>query len=576
MRAEIRFAPHGTLQHELVKPTAAVRRADAFVALLCLSDWQRGGTFDSAKFDDDLALFVSSLRGAVEQLPFVALVLCPARPSAQQTKFSAAAMTLRALELPRLRVLDARELAGAYAVCEMHDVVADELGHVPYTDEMWCALGAICSRGVLPALAPPLKVVVVDCDYTLWHGAVGELGAAGVSVEPRHAQLQARLIDLRERGVLIALCSRNEEADVWAAFERASGMLLSREHVSAFRIAPALAKGAAVRALCVELRCAAEHVIFVDDNPAEVAAVRAALPAAACWVFPQTHAEAKAQLPHVWRLEVPHAAPSAEDGARAASLAAARAGAASLRRAAPSRAEYHAALGVRIDVSSLADADAAVRERLLQLHERTNQFNTWKRRPPPPAALAAAEGVAIRVADRFADYGLVGAALCARGDGGVLYALSFCMSCRVLGRGVEHAILRALGNLAADAAAETVAVGACAAPRNAPVLAFLRAVAAATPGAREAEGGELCAPAGAFDGAWAEAPPPERWLCFPRRRCVPSNLTQRRTAPPTMTRPTRRRTARLLRRAPTRRRRRRRRRRRACDWPTAFAGCRSS
>ena len=299
VRAEIRFAPYGTLQHELVKPTAAVRRADAFVALLCLSDWQRGGTFDAAKFDDDLALFVSSLRGAVEQLPFVALVLCPARPSAQQTKFSAATMTLRALELPRLRVLDARELAGAYAVCEMHDVVADELGHVPYTDEMWCALGAICSRGVLPALAPPLKVVVVDCDYTLWHGAVGELGAAGVSVEPRHAQLQARLIDLRERGVLIALCSRNEEADVWAAFERASGMLLSREHVSAFRIAPALAKGAAVRALCVELRCAAEHVLFVDDNPAEVAAVRAALPAAACWVFPQTHAEAKTQLPHV-------------------------------------------------------------------------------------------------------------------------------------------------------------------------------------------------------------------------------------------------------------------------------------
>ena len=326
VRAEIRFAPYGTLQHELVKPTAAVRRADAFVALLCLSDWQRGGTFDSAKFDDDLALFVSSLRGAVEQLPYVALVLCPARPSAQQTKFSAAAMTLRALELPRLRVLDARELAGAYAVCEMHDVVADELGHVPYTDEMWCALGAICSRGVLPALAPPLKVVVVDCDYTLWHGAVGELGPAGVSVEPRHAQLQARLIDLRERGVLIALCSRNEEADVWAAFESASGMLLSREHVSAFRIAPALAKGAAVRALCVELRCAADHVIFVDDNPAEVAAVRAALPAAACWVFPQTHAEAKAQLPHVWRLEVPHAAPSAEDGARAASLAAAARG----------------------------------------------------------------------------------------------------------------------------------------------------------------------------------------------------------------------------------------------------------
>ena len=254
-----------------------------------------------------------------------------------------------------------------------------------------------------------------------------------MSVEPRHAQLQARLIDLRERGVLIALCSRNEEADVWAAFERASGMLLSREHVSTFRIAPTLAKGAAVRALCVELRCAAEHVLFVDDNPAEVAAVRAALP-------PPRAGSSRRRTPSegaaAARLAPRGAARRTERrGRRARSLAAARAGAASLRRVAPSRAEYHAALGVRIDVSS-------------------SPTPTLLSRAPPPAARAHQPVQYVEAAAATAGGACGGGGrrrprrrpirrLRARGasarDGGcstplVLHVVP------VLGRGVEHAI----------------------------------------------------------------------------------------------------------------------------------------
>jgi HAD superfamily phosphatase (TIGR01681 family) len=231
---------------------------------------------------------------------------------------------------------------------------------------MWCALGAATARGCLAALAPPLKLIVVDCDYTLWHHAVGEVGAAGVRFEARHLELHRRLLELRSRGVLLALASRNVEADVWAALETAPDMApetapamapatalgapsrlderppgveamaatlaggavastpppvapppvapppvapppvapppvapppvapppvgvtselrrLSRQHLSAYRIAPSLHKGAAVAALCAELRCGPESCLFIDDNPSEVAAVRAALPSCACW-----------------------------------------------------------------------------------------------------------------------------------------------------------------------------------------------------------------------------------------------------------------------------------------------------
>ncbi len=80
---------------------------------------------------------------------------------------------------------------------------------MPYSEPMWCALGAAAARLLRPSLAPPLKCVVVDCDYTLWHHAVGEVGAEGVVVEPHHLALQARLLALRACGVLLCLCSKN-------------------------------------------------------------------------------------------------------------------------------------------------------------------------------------------------------------------------------------------------------------------------------------------------------------------------------------------------------------------------------
>ena len=79
-----------------------------------------------------------------------------------------------------------------YPVASPFDDAADRTGHVPYTEPMWCALGAAAVRLLRPSLAPPLKCVVVDCDYTLWHHAVGEVGAEGVVLEPHHLALQVR------------------------------------------------------------------------------------------------------------------------------------------------------------------------------------------------------------------------------------------------------------------------------------------------------------------------------------------------------------------------------------------------
>ena len=200
LRVELAFAGYAQLGRELNRP-AAYRGADGCVALLNFADWQRTTplTFDAQRFERDLDLLCEAIAAALPQLSGrLVLLLCPARPvggSAERAAaFSSATARLKetARREPRLSVLSVAELASWYPVAAPHDRLADELGHVPYSEPMWCAIGAAVARLLLPSLAPPLKCVVLDCDYTLWHHAVGEVGAEGVVVEPRHRELQER------------------------------------------------------------------------------------------------------------------------------------------------------------------------------------------------------------------------------------------------------------------------------------------------------------------------------------------------------------------------------------------------
>ena len=270
LRVDLTFAGYAQLGQELNRP-AAYRGADGCVALLNFADWQRTTplAFDAQRFERDLDLLCEAIRAALPQLSGrLVLLLCPARPvgggAERADAFSSATARLKetARREPRLSVLSASELAAWYPVAAPHDRTADELGHVPYSEPMWCALGAAVARLLLPSLAPPLKCVVVDCDYTLWHHAVGEVGAEGVVVEPRHRELQERLLALREAGVLICLCSKNEPASVDQVLARGV-MPLRSEHVSAARVAPLLCKARAVAELAAELGLAQERLLLL-------------------------------------------------------------------------------------------------------------------------------------------------------------------------------------------------------------------------------------------------------------------------------------------------------------------------
>ena len=95
-----------------------------------------------------------------------------------------------------------------YPVADYHDPLRDELGHIPYTPLFFAALGTILARKVHALLSPPRKVVVLDCDNTLWKGVVGEEGVNGITIPPRCQALQQFMVELAARGFCSACAAR--------------------------------------------------------------------------------------------------------------------------------------------------------------------------------------------------------------------------------------------------------------------------------------------------------------------------------------------------------------------------------
>ncbi len=233
MAAEL--APYHQVFQQLLDPASrmSANRRGANVVLVRLEDWtafRDAGASPSLLAEAERAAgdLLAGLREAAgrTEVPWI-VVLCPSSPAFAAALGGQALASLAVLEdriaaaadaLAGVYAVPGRELAELYPVPDPHDAHADRLGHVPYTPTFFTALGTLAVRKLHALRRPPYKVAVVDADNTLWTGVCGEDGPAGVVIdEPRRA-LQEFLLRQREAGMLLALCSKNEEADVAAVF----------------------------------------------------------------------------------------------------------------------------------------------------------------------------------------------------------------------------------------------------------------------------------------------------------------------------------------------------------------------
>ncbi|WP_329791585.1 HAD-IIIC family phosphatase [Lentzea sp. DG1S-22] len=373
-----------------------------------------------------------------------------------------------------MMVCDAEDVVRTVGTRAAYDHRLEALAAIPYTSALFSEAGRSLARVVRLGLRSSVKAVVVDGDGTLWSGAVGELGATGVAPAD-HLDFQRYLLGLRAGGVLLVLCSKNVEEDVWAVLDRPD-MVLKREHLSAWRIGWR-AKHVAVEEIAAELSIAVEDLVLIDDNPAELAEAQAALPALRTVRFPAD--------PPRWREAVTDPAfdrlpPTHDDLVRPLRLEQDRHR--TLARRGLTREEYLGHLEIWASCSIPSTVDIP---RLAQLVLRVNQMNLNGRRPSRDelARLCASQDHEVRLiesGDRYGDYGLVGLLVvsftgCARLE-------LFLLSCRALGRDVERMMLAQADALARARGHGTLTATVQEMPRNEPARRLFGELGCAAPG----------------------------------------------------------------------------------------------
>ncbi|MFJ9580747.1 FkbM family methyltransferase [Streptomyces sp. NPDC101191] len=330
-------------------------------------------------------------------------------------------------------------------------------------------------RQMTAADRPVTKALVVDADNTLWGGVCGEVGPDHVDVAGPFRLVQEFVSEQARAGRMLALCSRNNRADLEAVFAAHPDMPLTLDDFACIHASWG-AKSDAVARIADELGSAVESLVFIDDSPAERAEVSHHHPGLTVVELPDNPQGFVEALRATWQLAL-DTPTTAEDSARVRGFAQEVERKAVAARS-TSRSGYLRDLGLVVDV---ADATASDTDRITQLAARTTQFNVSLRRHTHASVRGLINGpevaVTVRVRDRFGDYGLVGFASAAA-VGSVLLVGDFFLSCRAMGRNVEWYLLRALGQRAIGAGLTGVRLEAVIGGRNVPARAFVHAARA--------------------------------------------------------------------------------------------------
>jgi FkbH-like protein len=290
------------------------------------------------------------------------------------------------------------------------------------------------------------KCVVLDLDNTLWGGVIGEDGLDGIKLGhgvdgEAFVAFQKYLLRLKEKGVVLAVCSKNNEEEARLPFERHPEMRIKLDDLALF-VANWKSKPDNIRTIARTLGLGLDALVLVDDNPAERAAVRQALPEVDVITLPADPTQYVRALSRYVLFET--GAYTAEDGSRQEHYRQ-RQRAESLEAASASIEDFYRSLEMQAQVAPFNEVDLP---RVIQLIAKTNQFNLTARRP----GLAEVRDLmrdpgtvhfSLRLRDRFGDHGLV-SLLIARLRGDDLDIDTWVMSCRVIGRTVETTMLEEL------------------------------------------------------------------------------------------------------------------------------------
>jgi FkbH-like protein len=481
----IDFLPYRQLFQTLLDPASVFSRNEhgVNVALFRLEDLAAEGAL--ADIERHARELSDALRGAAlaSRVPLIAC-LCPPSSRFLETEESPRFSERLERELsesldgrPNLCWLGSGEVIARYQVMSIEDPIAERTGHVPYHRSFFAALGTEILRVALATERRPVKVIICDCDNTLWTGVCGEDGPLNVMIDSGRRTLQRFLQAQKDAGTLLAIASKNNEADVRETFSSHAGMALAWSDIVAHRINWE-SKSRNLLELADELNLGLDSFVFLDDDAKECAEVRSELPEVTTLQLPHSSGAIGGFLDHAWIFDRTKTA-TTEDQTRS-QMYAEHLERNRFEKQARDLREFLAGLRLEIVFAPLTPDSLA---RASQLTQRTNQMNASLRRYSESELKADLdsdlEAFTVTVSDRFGSYGLVGLVLFRTGAE-ALRIENILLSCRALGRGVEHKMIQHAAEIAEARGKRRIEIAIVEGPRNQPALNLLRDVGSAT------------------------------------------------------------------------------------------------
>ncbi len=343
-------------------------------------------------------------------------------------------------------LFDVAGLAETLGLANWHNTELWNLGKFPFADEFIPLYADHVGRTIAAIRGKSRKVLILDLDNTVWGGVIGDDGLEGIKIAQGDARGEAHLavqrmaLDLRRRGIVLAVSSKNTDEIARTPFEKHPEMLLKLDDIAVFQ-ANWNDKATNIRAIAEELSLGLDSMVFLDDNPVERGLVRQLLPQVAVPELPEDPAYYARTLAAAGYFE--SVAFAAEDLKRAGFYQD-NAKRASLQKQVGGVDAYLASLDMTITFQPF---DATSRARIVQLINKSNQYNLTTRRYTDPEVTEAENDpevftLQVRLADSFGDNGMISVVICRPREAGAWDIDTWLMSCRVLGRKVEHMVLR--------------------------------------------------------------------------------------------------------------------------------------
>jgi FkbH-like protein len=314
------------------------------------------------------------------------------------------------------------------------------MSKLPFSNLAIRHIAAESAKFIVASEGNTKKCIIVDCDNTLWGGVIGEDGDNGILLDQTHPgsyflQFQRDLLNLKLQGILLAICSKNNESDVLSVFRNNENIILKEKDFSCMKINWEL-KAENIKEIAQELNLGLKHIIFVDDSDFEVEMVRELVPEVTSILVPKN----LSQLKYIFdgKGYFDKLQESNVDSNRTEMYLAENLRTKELKSSA-SINDYYDSLEIVAKVGKIDDSDVA---RVAQLTQKTNQFNLTTIRYTEQEInvlrqSSESEIITLKADDKFGSYGLIGIAIL-RFKERDLEIDTFLMSCRAIGRGLEE------------------------------------------------------------------------------------------------------------------------------------------